>query len=93
MMVKYMPTLSCLHEADHLHQHFVSCLHGRDEWIQSESMKSEQELKIVEEKDAVLYGYIGLAHDLDKVDLDFHRRCVIRSRKQINVIASDVPPS
>jgi hypothetical protein len=89
MMVKYMPTLSCLHEADHLHQHFVSCLHGRDEWVQLEQTGIEQ----VEGKDAILYGYIGLAHDLDKVDVDFHRRCLIRSRKQINAIASDGAPT
>ena len=88
-----MPILSCLHEAEHLHQHFVSCLRGREQWVKLDPTKSEKEQKNAEEKNTILYGYLGLAHDLDKVDLDFHRRCVVRSRKQIDVIASDVPPN
>lgn len=97
VIIKYMATFSCLHEAEHLHKYFISSSHGRDDWLRVGPAKKESNAgggpDLVEEggeKKRVLYGYLALAHDLDKVDLDFQRRCVIRSRKEIEAIAGDI---
>jgi hypothetical protein len=34
-------------------------------------------------EEPLLYGYMGIAEDLDKVDYDTKRRCLIRSKKEI----------
>ncbi|CAL1403993.1 unnamed protein product [Linum trigynum] len=40
--------------------------------------------------EAVLYGYLGIACDLDKLDFDMKKRCVVKSKKEIDAIA-DAP--
>lgn len=102
VIVKYLATLSCLHEAERLHQHFTANSHGREDWLrvqpdkkESDNVDADEGLDFTEEdaetkqKKRVLYGYLALAHDLDKVDLDFRRRGLVRSRKEIESIADD----
>lgn len=96
VIIKCAPVLSGLHDAEHLHKHFASSGLGRDDWMRVEidKQKSNADAARVPEEEKskkknMLYGYIALAYDLDKVDLDLHRRCQIKSRKDIEVIAGD----
>lgn len=87
VIVKYLATFSCLHEAKSLHQHFVNSNYGRQDWVCAQRfIKEDTETK---QKKRPLYGYLALAHDLEKVDIDFRRRCLVKSRKEIEAIADD----
>ena len=41
-------------------------------------------------EEVVLYGYMGIAEDLDKLDFDTKRRCLIQSKQEIQELA-DAP--
>lgn len=94
VIVKYLATFSCLHEAETLHQHFASIGHGREDWLRIQSSEKEsldlmQGDSETKHRKKVLYGYLALANDLDKIDLEFRRRCLVRSRKEIETILDD----
>eukprot|EP00250_Pteridium_aquilinum_P001136 c11343_g1_i1 orf=520-3471(+) len=96
VIIKYLPILSCLHDAEHLHKHFASSNRCRDDWLRVEPAKQETSAEngLAPEdnrggKTSMLYGYLALAQDLEKVDLDLQRRCQIKSRKDIEAIAGD----
>lgn len=91
VIVKYSPLLPCLHDAERLHQHFASRNLGRDDWSRVKPAKQDdpngEHSNDVEK--SMLYGYLALAQDLDKVDPDLQRRCQVRSRRDIEVIIGD----
>ncbi|KAH7316053.1 hypothetical protein KP509_21G076600 [Ceratopteris richardii] len=91
VIVKYSPLLPCLHDAERLHQYFMLSNLGRDAWAHMESFKEDVngEADSSPEQKNMFYGYLALAQDLDKVDLDSVRRCQIKSRKDIEAIIGD----
>ncbi|MQL76839.1 hypothetical protein Taro_009232 [Colocasia esculenta] len=91
LLVKFMPTFSGLQEADKLHKYFISKKRGRkelEEAISKESSVKEGESQV--EVDQPLYGYMGTMEDLDKLNPESKKRCVIKSKKEIESIA-DAP--
>ena len=87
LLVKFMPTLSGLREADELHKVFKERNRGRKELEDAASSSSPLSTKEAEEW---LHGYMGTVEDLDRLDSDTKRRCVIKSKKDIEDIA-DAP--
>jgi hypothetical protein len=94
MVVKFLGTFSGLQDAEKLHSYFVDNKRGRKEFenIGSSKSKSKEGGKIEGDKfdEALLYGYMGIAEDLNKVDFDTKRKCSIKSKKEIRDLA-DAP--
>ncbi len=72
--------------------------HGRKDWlrVQSSTMNRENgdenpELVQTDEKTKlkkrVLYGYIAIAGDLEKLDLDTRKKASVKSKKDIDATA------
>lgn len=84
MLVKFNGTLSGLREAEKLHRSYVQSRPRRAEPEQSKAeigsssgaTQSDRELDI-------LNGHLGNAEDMDKLDFDTKKRCVLRSKKEI----------
>lgn len=95
MLVKFLGTFSGLQDAEKLQKYFVENKRGRIDFEKVGSGKSKS-IKNVEGKkggqfdELVLYGYMGIAEDLDLVDYDTKRKCSIKSKKEIQDIA-DAP--
>ncbi|KAG9443855.1 hypothetical protein H6P81_015195 [Aristolochia fimbriata] len=92
LLVKYPATFSGLQEAEQLHKYFVKNKRGREEWRQTSSKGSSNGGNIGEGSEQVkvemlLYGYLGTAEDVWKLDDEMKKRCVIRSKKEISAIA------
>lgn len=86
MLVKFNGTLSGLREAERFHKSYVKSKHGRAELKQLKSESGSSRGKNVassEREDEFLYGYLGIAEDLDKLDFDTKKRCILKSKKQI----------
>lgn len=96
MLVKFLGTFSGLQEAEKIHEYFVKNKHGRKYLEQITSSKGKNKDGEGEngngekESERVLFGYMGIAEDLDKVDFDTKRKCLIKSKKEIKDIA-DAP--
>lgn len=92
LLVKYKPTLSGLQESERLHKHFHGTNHGRQEFLQITANKSSSENgeAPVQKVEELLYGYMAVLDDMDKLDPEIKRRCVIKSKKDIEAIA-DAP--
>ncbi|KAK9280497.1 hypothetical protein L1049_014189 [Liquidambar formosana] len=95
MVVKFNGTLSGLQEAEKLHKFYAENKHGRAEFqeISSDSgngRSKESRNAIVDKAEDVLYGYLGIAGDLDKLDFETKKRSVVKSKKKIQAIA-DAP--
>ncbi|KAG1369640.1 putative protein SUPPRESSOR OF GENE SILENCING 3 [Cocos nucifera] len=91
-LIKYKPTLSGLQEAERLHKHFNGSNHGRQELLRITANKRSSEsgearVQMVED---FLFGYMAVVEDLDKLDPETKKRCVIKSKKDIEAIA-DAP--
>ncbi|KAL6566932.1 hypothetical protein OROMI_015336 [Orobanche minor] len=84
MLVKFNGTLSGLQEAERYHKGYLESKHGRAEL---EQLKFENNMSTrlisAEREDDFLYGHLGIAEDLDKLDFDTKKRCVLRSKKEI----------
>ncbi|KAL8090274.1 uncharacterized protein LOC141698041 isoform X2 [Apium graveolens] len=95
MVVKFLGTSSGVQEAEKLHKYFVENKHGRVDFSKISSSKhkiSKIAGKKPEDKldETELYGYMGIAEDLDQVDFDTKKKCSIRSKKEIQDIV-DAP--
>ncbi|KAK1416580.1 hypothetical protein QVD17_32371 [Tagetes erecta] len=95
MLVKFLGTFSGLQDAEKIHEHFSKNRHGRKHLEQitsgkGKSHREESEKNADKEAEQVLFGYMGIAEDLDKVDIDTKRKCSIKSKKEIQDIA-DAP--
>lgn len=92
LLVKFSPTFSGLLEAEKLHNHYADHKHGREELEGVYAGKGSNETRDVstlETKD-LLYGYMATVEDLDELDPETKKRCVIKSKKDIEAIA-DAP--
>ncbi|MCD7471218.1 hypothetical protein HAX54_011536 [Datura stramonium] len=92
LMVKFSATLSGLEEAVRLSEIYAHRKHGREEFLRissGHSGSSEDETKepLTDKVGKILYGYLGIAEDLDKVDFETKKRSSVRSKKQIKDIA------
>ncbi|KAF8039561.1 hypothetical protein BT93_B1931 [Corymbia citriodora subsp. variegata] len=88
MVVCYQPTLSGLLEAERLHQYFAENKHGRTELKQRSCPSSggsggRTGSSLVDKAASILYGYFGIAEDLDKLEFETKKRSVVRSKKEM----------
>lgn len=86
LLVKFNGTLSGLREAGRLDKSYIKSKHGRTNFKQLKSeCGSSRGMTVAssEREDDFLYGYLGIAEDLDKLDFDTKKRCVLKSKKQI----------
>ncbi|XP_058088083.1 uncharacterized protein LOC131235023 [Magnolia sinica] len=94
LVVKFMPTFSGLQEAERLNKHYAENKRGRKEFEQIASKERGKGMgggeALVEKAELLLYGYMGIAEDLDKLDFETKKRCVVKSMKDIEAIA-DAP--
>ena len=91
-LVKFAGDQSGLKEAMRLAEHFEKENHGRKAWarVQPLTLGKDDEnnpnlVRLDEkkgEKKRVLYGYLGTAFDVDKVDFDTRKKVSIESRKE-----------
>lgn len=91
-LVKFAGDQSGIQEAIRLAEHFEKENHGRRAWsrVQPLTLGKDDEsnpnlVKVDEkkgEKRRVLYGYLGTAFDLDKVDFDTRKKVAIESWRE-----------
>ncbi|KAF5729425.1 hypothetical protein HS088_TW21G01590 [Tripterygium wilfordii] len=88
MIVKFLGTFSGLGSAERIHKYFADKNHGRVEFERktsrnksSSSWDAGMQGNKVEEH--LLYGYMGIADDLDTLDFNTKNRVAIKSKKEI----------
>lgn len=95
MVVKFLGTATGLQDAERLKKYFEENNRGRADFEKLASVEGkrrnshEARTKAGKLDELFLYGYMGIAEDLDKVDFDTKRRCSVRSYKEIQDIAND----
>ncbi|XP_039070905.1 uncharacterized protein LOC120217947 isoform X2 [Hibiscus syriacus] len=89
MLVKFLGTFTGLATAERLHQYFVEKKHGRIEFTSKNNGENSIEEMGDNLEEQLLYGYMAISEDLDK--LDFHNRkwSVVKSKKEILDLAND----
>ncbi|KAF6166055.1 hypothetical protein GIB67_012952 [Kingdonia uniflora] len=90
MVVKYLPTFSGFEEAEKLSKYYTENKQGRTEFQQIKPKEDTSGEAKVDKVEDVLYGYMGIAEDLDKLDFETKKRSVVKSKKEIQAIA-DAP--
>ncbi|GFZ11192.1 hypothetical protein Acr_22g0005900 [Actinidia rufa] len=96
IVVKFSGTFSGLKDAERLHEYFVESKRGRADFERAayrsgkgkSSGNSGVGAKQGRNVELVLYGYMGIAEDLDRVDIDTKRKCLIKSKKEIQEFAN-----
>lgn len=85
-LVKFLPTISGFQEAMIIHEHFTTNNHGKEEFQQ---MKGGKGIRVapVDKLEELLYAHIAVAEDLGYLDEETKRRCVIRSKNDIEAKA------
>ncbi|KAI7988568.1 hypothetical protein LOK49_LG13G00724 [Camellia lanceoleosa] len=100
-VVKFLGTFSGLQDAERLHKYFVDNKHGRVEFEQvtlsssKGKSSSNNDVGVMQGhsmEELVLYGYIGIAEDLDKVDMDTKRKSLIKSKEIQDLANAAVKP-
>lgn len=93
-VVKFANTQAGLKEAERLAEYFEKDNHGRKGWARAQASQSGDEdenpalVKVDPksgEKKRILYGYLAMASDLDKVDFDTRKKAVIKSRRELDL--------
>lgn len=94
MLVKFLGTFTGLGNAERLHKYFAENNHGREEFDQKAADNSKignswetgmQGLKLEEH---LLYGYMGIAEDLDRLDFNTKKWIMLKSKKEIQDLAN-----
>ncbi|KAJ4840811.1 hypothetical protein Tsubulata_036272 [Turnera subulata] len=94
MLVKFLGTFTGLGNAEKLHKYFTENRRGRLEFEQMTSNNSEGSHSFETEKtgekleEQLLYGYIGIAEDFDRLDFNTKNWIIIKSRKEIQDLAN-----
>ncbi|KAE9589847.1 hypothetical protein Lal_00021548 [Lupinus albus] len=88
ILVKFLGTFVGLADAERLHKYLSDNNRGRAEYekVKSSGIKS-CDIKETDELDKVeniLYGYVGIAEDFDKLDFNSKKWSSIKSRKEID---------
>ncbi|KAK2404839.1 protein SUPPRESSOR OF GENE SILENCING [Trifolium repens] len=91
-LVKFAGDKSGLEAAMRLAEHFKKENHGRKDWarVQAQTLGKDDEnnpnlVKVDErkgEKMRILYGYLGTAFDLDKLDFETRKKIELESRRE-----------
>ncbi|KAF3680256.1 putative cyanidin-3-O-glucoside 2-O-glucuronosyltransferase-like [Capsicum annuum] len=88
LLVKFLGTIPGIQDAERLHNFFVEEKRGRKDFELVTSTKGKgidnRNVKWDKVEELLLYGYMGIAEDLDKVDIDTKRRSLIKSKKEIH---------
>ncbi|KAE9600561.1 putative XS domain-containing protein [Lupinus albus] len=91
LIVTFKATFSGLQEANKLHKFYADNKRGRTELQQindGRGLKDSNETQYVPgNEDSALYGYLGNAQDLDKLDFENKKHSVVKSKKEIQAIA------
>ncbi|KAE8657584.1 DNA/RNA polymerases superfamily protein [Hibiscus syriacus] len=89
MVVKFLGTFTGLATAERLHKYFVENKHGRIEFTSKNNGEHSNEEMGDNLEEQLLYGYMAISEDLDK--LDFHNRkwSVVKSKKEIQDLVND----
>ncbi|XP_065870198.1 uncharacterized protein [Euphorbia lathyris] len=93
ILVKFLGTFTGLGQAEKLNKYFVENKRGREEFKEKSSSSSSSNLEGIEgEKieEQLLYGYMGIADDLDKMDFNTKKWITVKSKKDIQDLA-DAP--
>ena len=88
ILVKFLGTFVGLGDAERLHKYLSDNNRGR---VEIERMKSKNgKIREIEESgihednvEHILYGYMGIAEDLDKLDFNSKKWSLIKSKKEI----------
>ncbi|XP_061374235.1 uncharacterized protein LOC133316491 [Gastrolobium bilobum] len=87
ILVKFLGTFVGLGDAERLQKYLSDSNRGRAEYekIKSEGIKScnIRERDQGDEVENILYGYVGIADDLDKLDFNSKKWSMVKSRKEI----------
>lgn len=95
MVVKFLGTFTGLNNAERLHKYFAENKHGRPDYNllisnNGSSLSVGEGTQGGNLEDKLLYGYMGISEDLDGLDFNTKRYCVVKSRKEIMDLA-DAP--
>ncbi|KAK7261240.1 hypothetical protein RIF29_27545 [Crotalaria pallida] len=85
LVVTFNATFSGLQEAERLHKFYADKQHGRAELQQIDDGRGLKDCENNEE--SALFGYLGNAEDLDKLDFESKKHSVVKSKKEIQAIA------
>ncbi|KAK4279548.1 hypothetical protein QN277_011314 [Acacia crassicarpa] len=94
ILVKFLGTFVGLGDAERLNNYFSDYKRGRLEFERIKSKTSRccvlDENEIQGDKmEGILYGYMGIAEDMDILDFHSKKRCIIKSRKEIEQLEKD----
>ncbi|KQJ92045.1 uncharacterized protein LOC104584771 isoform X2 [Brachypodium distachyon] len=86
-VVKFLPTISGFQEAMRIDEHFAAENHGKEDLqqIRGEKGKSAAPADKLEE---LLYAHVAVAEDLGYLDDETKKRCVVRSKSEIEAKAN-----
>ncbi|KAJ6793736.1 Uncharacterized protein M6B38_235000 [Iris pallida] len=90
LLLKFLPTFSGLQEAERLHKYYADRKRGREEFKKITSSNGSSREAPISEDEELMYGYMAIADDLDKLDPETKKRCHVKSKKDIEAIA-DAP--
>uniref|UniRef100_A0A0E0MK75 XS domain-containing protein n=1 Tax=Oryza punctata TaxID=4537 RepID=A0A0E0MK75_ORYPU len=85
-LVKFLPTISGFQEAMRIHEHFTAKNHGKEEFQQIKGGKGKKAAP-VDELEELLYAHIAVAEDLGYLDEESKKRCLVRSKNDIEAKA------
>ncbi|KAJ8756256.1 hypothetical protein K2173_025068 [Erythroxylum novogranatense] len=94
VLVKFLGTFTGLENAERLHRYFADHKHGREDFEQeaSSGSRSSKSLEVGLQQDKLvedlLYGYMGIAEDLDWLDFNSKKRILIKGKKEITELAN-----
>ncbi|KAI4385448.1 hypothetical protein MLD38_003472 [Melastoma candidum] len=83
LIVIYKATLSGLLEAKKLGKFFAEKCRGKVDLQNMVSGGRQQAVDVARDAASSLYGYLGVSEDLEHLDFETKKRCVIRSLKEI----------
>lgn len=88
ILVKFLGTFGGLGDAERLHKYLSDNNRGRSEYerVKSESIKSYNigDTDEGDKVETILYGYVGIADDLEKLDFNSKKWSMVKSRKEID---------
>uniref|UniRef100_J3NBS3 XS domain-containing protein n=2 Tax=Oryza brachyantha TaxID=4533 RepID=J3NBS3_ORYBR len=85
-LVKFLPTISGFQEAMRIHEHFTAKNHGKEGFQQIKGGKGKKSAP-VDELEELLYAHIAVAEDLGYLDEETKKRCLVRSKNDIEAKA------
>ncbi|KAL5205149.1 hypothetical protein ABZP36_033358 [Zizania latifolia] len=85
-LVKFLPTISGFQEAMRIHEHFSTKNRGKEEFQDIKGGKGKK-AALVDELEELLYAHIAVAEDLGYLDEETKKRCMVRSKNDIETKA------